>query len=184
MRNDHVQGNLSFKLMSLEFCIRDILSPPEKLLREAGVCTGMTVMDFGCGPGGFSIAAAHLVGNGGMVYAVDIHPLALQSVTRTAKQKKLSNVYVTNGEHINRIPDASVDIVLLYDVLHDIPEPVPILDEIRRVLKTDGLLSVSDHHLKEASILDEITLNCRFRYTGRDHHAFRFKHAEAGEAGE
>lgn len=62
MINTHHQSNFSFRLMSAEFRIRDWLHPPIKILQEAGVHRGMTVLDFGCGPGGFSLAAAQLVG--------------------------------------------------------------------------------------------------------------------------
>ena len=71
-----MQSDFSFRVMSLEFRLRDFFRPPERILREAGIRNGMTVLDFGCGPGGFSLAAAKLVGPDGRVYAVDNHPLA------------------------------------------------------------------------------------------------------------
>jgi len=52
------QSNLGFRLMSLMFCVRDWLRPPTRILQKAGVRPGMAVLDFGCGPGGFSLAAA------------------------------------------------------------------------------------------------------------------------------
>ena len=51
---------------------RGLLAPPEGLLSAAGANAGSTVVDVGCGPGFFTIAAAHLVGPAGHVYAVDI----------------------------------------------------------------------------------------------------------------
>jgi 23S rRNA U2552 (ribose-2'-O)-methylase RlmE/FtsJ len=70
-----MQSDFSFRAMSLEFRLRDFFRPPERILREAGIRDGLTVLDFGCGPGGFSQAAAKLVGPEGRVYAVDNHPL-------------------------------------------------------------------------------------------------------------
>jgi len=66
-----MQSDFSFRVMSLKFRLRDFFRPPERILREAGIRNGMTVLDFGCGPGGFSLAAAKLVGPGGRVYAAD-----------------------------------------------------------------------------------------------------------------
>lgn len=175
MRQPHLQSTLSFRLMCLEFRIRDLVSPPEQLLREAGVISGMTVLDFGCGPGGYTIAAARLVGRQGQVYALDIHPLARQSVSRAVTRKDLPQVRVLDGGELKRIPDSSVDMVMLYDVLHEIPAPAGILDEFRRILGERGLLSVNDHHLKEASILETVASDKRFRFAGRDHHAVRFE---------
>jgi len=62
------QSNLGFRLMSLMFCVRDWLRPPTRILQESGVRPGMAVLDFGCGRGGFSLAAASLVGPEGHVY--------------------------------------------------------------------------------------------------------------------
>jgi hypothetical protein len=49
------QSNLDFRLMSLEYRIRDALYPPVKILQEqeAEVRFVMTVLDFGCRPGSF-----------------------------------------------------------------------------------------------------------------------------------
>jgi ubiquinone/menaquinone biosynthesis C-methylase UbiE len=143
--------------MSLEFRIRDWLRPPIKIVREAGVHAGMTVLDFGCGPGGFSLAAAHLVGPEGRVFAVDINPLALRSVQRSAARQGLNNIQMVLGGSLADVPAGEVDTILLYDVLHDLPEPGLVLAELSRVLKPEGDLSVSDHHLKEASLLLMVT---------------------------
>lgn len=82
MAKTDFQSNLSFRLMALEYRLRDRRQPPLKTLDEVGVKQGMAVLDFGCGPGEFSLAAAELVGSAGTVYALDIHPLAIKSVKR------------------------------------------------------------------------------------------------------
>jgi len=158
---------LGFRLMALEFRIRDWLRPPRRILQEVELRPGMTVLDFGCGPGGFALAAARLVGPTGRVYALDVLPVALATVRRRAARSRLDTIEPAAADRIGDIPDASVDRVLLYDVLHDIPEPGPVLAEIRRVLKPDGLLSVSDHHLLEADIRRRICADDHFHCTGR-----------------
>lgn len=62
MTAQRLQSNLDFWLMSWAFRLRDWLHPLAGILHEAGVRPGMTVLDFGCGPGGLSLAAARLVG--------------------------------------------------------------------------------------------------------------------------
>ena len=47
------------------------------------------------------------------------------------------------------LPDDSVDVVLLYDTFHGLARPADVLRELHRVLKTDGVLSFHDHHMKE-----------------------------------
>lgn len=170
-----VQSAFSFRLMSLEFRLRDMLRPPEQVLREAGVKPGMTVVDFGCGPGGFSVAAARLVGPAGQVYAVDINPLALASVQRSAERRDMQNIRTMHGGTLDEVPGSSADIVLLYDILHDFPHPAPVMQGIHRVLKPGGLLSVSDHHLQEALILAAVTGGGLFRHIGSDRYTIGFE---------
>lgn len=174
MTKHRTQSNLSFRLMSLEFRLRDLMRPPVKILEEAGVRPGMAVLDFGCGPGGFSIAAARLVGPEGRVYAIDTHPLATEMLRRAAARKDIENIHATYGSDISWIMDKSVDIALLYDVLHDFTDPVPILAEIHRVLKPNGVLSVSDHHLKN-NAQDMVAATGFFLFSGSARQILKFE---------
>ncbi|MCU0582130.1 MAG: class I SAM-dependent methyltransferase, partial [Syntrophales bacterium] len=124
---------------------------------------GMTILDFGCGPGGFTLAAARLVGPEGLVYAADIHPLAIKSVQKAANKQRLNNIRTIFGERTTDIPRGSVDIVLLYDVLHGVPEPDIALMKLHRTLKPEGMLSVSDHHLQGDSLQSTVTRHGLFR---------------------
>jgi ubiquinone/menaquinone biosynthesis C-methylase UbiE len=166
-KKEHHQSDFSFRLMSLEFRVRDRLRPPIKILREAGVQSGMTVLDFGCGPGGFSLAAARLVGKEGRVYAVDINPLALESVQVAAKKESWDNIHSLSSNRISEVPSESVDLALLYDVLHGLSRPDLALAEIHRVLKPGGLLSASDHHLAKDFLVSMITSGGLYRLAGR-----------------
>ena len=163
MKRNRQQSNLSFRCMAAEFRIRDWLRPPINMLRDIGLLPGMTILDFGCGPGGYSLAAAHLVGAKGQVYALDIHPLALCMVMKAAKRRGLQNIHPILGSYPDDLPNESMDVVLLYDVLHDIPDTDSVLREIRRVLKPDGILSASDHHYGEAALLSKIAGSRLFR---------------------
>lgn len=56
---------------SLDNIFRRWLQNPWKILRPY-IKEGMTVLDFGCGPGYFTIAMAQMVGTSGWVIAVDL----------------------------------------------------------------------------------------------------------------
>ena len=164
--------------MALEYRLRDLVRPPDLILRQGGVRPGMAVLDFGCGPGSFSLAAAGLVGPEGHVYAVDIHPLAIRWMERAANRLGLGHLQIIHADELPRVPDASVDIALLFDVLHEAREPGPTLAEIRRVLKQSGVLSVTDHHLEEASLLHTVTGDGLFRLIPGGKGTFRFEPAK------
>ena len=47
-------------------------------------------------------------------------------------------------EHLQASIDEKVDYVFMYDVLHDLPKPHKALEEIYKVLKSDGSLTLID----------------------------------------
>lgn len=160
--------------MSLVFRIRDMVRPPEKVLQEVDLRPGMVVLDYGCGPGAFSLAVARLVGPAGRVYAVDIHPLAARFVERAAGKEGLENIQTIVGSSLEELAPQSIDVILLYDVLHLIPQPTAALEEMHRVLKPSGTLSVSDHHLKEGKLIATITTGGCFHLAARGYRTFQF----------
>jgi len=161
--------------MSLGFRLRDLVWPPHKILEETGLRPGMHVLDFGCGPGSYSLAAARLVGPEGRVYALDIHSLAIRHVAYAAARQGKTNICPVLGDNTGELPGESIDVALLYDVLHGIPDAEETLTGIHRVLKGGGLLSVRDHHLKEKAVLDLVTAAGLFRFSCRGRWTLRFK---------
>jgi ubiquinone/menaquinone biosynthesis C-methylase UbiE len=69
----------------------------------------------------------------------------------------LKNIEIIYSNCKTGLPDNSIDVVLLYDVLHELNKPNEVLKEIHRVLKSNGILSVSDHHMKENEIISKVT---------------------------
>jgi len=67
-------SNTHFRFMTLALKIRDIFKSPVNVLKEANIKVGDTVLDFGCGPGSYSLAAAKLSGESGKIYSLDKHP--------------------------------------------------------------------------------------------------------------
>lgn len=151
-------SNLHFNIMTLGFAVRDVVLNPKKKLLEAHIQPGFRVLDYGCGTGSYSIIASELVGNG-MVYALDNQPLAIARMNRKIVKSRLSNIRTIQSGCATGLEDSSIDVVLLYDILHMLSDPVSLLHELHRVLKAMGIISFSDHHLKEEEILSALTCN-------------------------
>lgn len=180
MKKRRQHNAVTYRLEMQVIRLRDRLRSPAKVLEAVGVREGMTVLDFGCGPGGFSLAAARLVGPNGRVYAHDVQPLAIEAVRRTAARRGLGNVQTLPSGRLSEIPEASVDVALLYDVLHITPEPESmqsILTAIHRTLKPNGRLSVSDHHIGEVPLSSTLTGGGLFRPAGRTRRTLEFRKA-------
>ena len=157
------QSNLDFRLMSLGFKFRDAVRPRLRILREAGIRPGFHVLDYGCGPGSYIVPLSGLVGEGGMVYALDVNPLAMRAVQKITAKKQLVNVRPVLSDCETGLPPDSLDMVLLYDILHDLSNAGEVLAELHRVLKPVGILSVSDHHMTHEEIESRVTAGGLFR---------------------
>jgi len=160
--------NAHFVFMSLGFGFRDLLFPPKSKLIQLGIIgAGDHILDFGCGTGSYSIAAARLVGSSGMVYGLDIHPLSIQKTKKSVLKKRLKNVKTIQSNCATGLEDDTIDVVLLFDTFHHLNDPEGVLKELHRVLKTKGILCANDHHVQEDQILSEITKNHLFALSRR-----------------
>lgn len=168
-------SNTGFKVMAFLFKIRDKRNPPKELLEEAGVKKGKQVVDYGCGPGSFVFPTAEMVGPKGKVIAIDKHPLAIQTIEKQSERKGLTNIQTILTDCDTKISSESIDIVLLYDVIHLFKEPKRILTEMYRVLKRSGLLSVSNPHMKKEDILKKIVENSDFKLVKQGEKTFSFQ---------
>lgn len=166
--------SLGFKLMSLVFKVRDLLRPRSDVLKEAEIEPGFAVLDFGCGPGSYIAPLVELVGPTGKIYALDIHPLAIHEVKKMAKRNGFENILTIESDCHTGLPDNSVDTALLYDVFHDLVHPDDVLRELHRVLKADGTLSFSDHHMKDEQVLTRVTGAGIFRLVRKSRKTYNF----------
>jgi ubiquinone/menaquinone biosynthesis C-methylase UbiE len=168
------QSGSGFGAMAMMFKIRDIIKPRKKVLEEAGLKPGFQVLDFGCGPGGYILPTLKIIGASGKIYALDKNPSAINTVKPIIEKNKLDNVFPILSDKATGLPDNSLDIVLLYDILHHLENPDDILRECRRVLKAGGILSVSDHHMEKQDIEKVITKNGLFQISNRGKLVYNF----------
>jgi len=59
-REKRLESDFTFRLMTFIYKFRDLLRNPRKSLEKAQLRRGMSVVDYGCGPGSFTVPAAAL----------------------------------------------------------------------------------------------------------------------------
>jgi len=161
-----VDSTIGFRLMTLMYLVRDLLQDPRRILEIAQLREGMRVADYGCGPGSFTIPAALIVGEGGRVYAIDIHPLAVSSVRERASKRGLRNVETILVQGYDTgIEASSIDRVLLIDTIHRIEDPGALFGELHRILKPDGLLFMHKGHMSMSEQRDLVEKSGLFEVT-------------------
>ncbi|MBU1202560.1 class I SAM-dependent methyltransferase [Patescibacteria group bacterium] len=120
-----------------------------KILSETLYITnGKRVADLGAGGGMFSLQAARLVGDQGVVYAVDIIKNTLLDIESKARMSKLYNIKAvwSNIEILGatKIPESSLDFVLLVNVLFQSDKHYEMMAEGHRLLKSEGKMLIID----------------------------------------
>ncbi len=175
---DKPKSNFDFRFMSLGYKFRDLFSPRRDVLKEAGIKPGFHVLDYGCGPGSYILVTAELVGKSGKIYALDIHPLAIQMIQSIVSKRQLTNVETICSDCKTGLPDNSVDVVLLYDTFHVLSDPNGVLEELHRVLKPNGILSFSDHHMEENEIVSKVANRELFKLSRKGKRTYSFSKEE------
>ncbi|MCD6469964.1 class I SAM-dependent methyltransferase [Candidatus Bathyarchaeota archaeon] len=149
---------------------------PYKLLKEAGLKPGQKVLEVGCGPGFFTIPAAKIVGEKGKVYALDVNPVAVETVRRKIKKKGLKNVEVMLADASETgLPNESIDVAFLFGVVHALDDVDAVMWEMHRVLKAKGVLSIQKSWWSEKKLLDTVTKNGLFSFKEKIGRVFKFE---------
>jgi ubiquinone/menaquinone biosynthesis C-methylase UbiE len=124
--------------------LRKFLHKPEKLLAPY-VREGMTVVDFGCGMGWFSIGMARMVGAAGRVISVDIQQQMHDILKKRAQRAEVADriqTILTDGA--SPCVEEPVDFALAFWVVHETPDVREFLNQIRSVLREGGRLLVAE----------------------------------------
>lgn len=123
----------------------------EELIAPAKIQDGQRVLDFGCGSGEVTVKLALQVGPRGSVVGADISMQLLNEAKKlydaSPCPERLAFVEIQDVEAPNdRLPfeDSSFDRVICKNVLEYVTDLQATLGELRRVLRTDGLVLVVD----------------------------------------
>ena len=113
--------------------IRRWAQPPSDIIEKLGITPNDTVMDFGCGPGFFTIELAKKAKN---VVAVDVSPEMLKKAQNKAKKAHQENIkFLQSDGKTIQLDDGTVDLILLVTVFHEVGDSGTVLKEFSRVLK-------------------------------------------------
>jgi ubiquinone/menaquinone biosynthesis C-methylase UbiE len=139
-------GHLFIKILAsaMESRFRYKFFSPEKFLEGINDLKGKNVLEIGCGTGFFTIPAARLIGEQGLLVSMDILQESVDIVSLKVAEAGLKNVRVIKGNAVKTdLPDQNFQTVILFGI---VPAPmIPLKDllkEIRRVLNYEGTLAV------------------------------------------
>ncbi|HET9109631.1 MAG TPA: methyltransferase domain-containing protein [Ktedonobacterales bacterium] len=116
----------------------------EQFFREAGVTTGMRVLDFGCGAGDVSFLVARMVGPTGQVIGLDRSPDGVATASRRARSLAVSNVRFVQGEVGTLADEEPFDAAVGRFVLMFCPDPVDVLRQVTARICPGGLIAFQE----------------------------------------
>ncbi len=114
---------------------------PQTVLKSIGAKPGKVMADLGSGPGFFTVPLAQIAGEGGLVYAVDSNQAMLNALKENLAKAGVNPqvVKIINGDVCSTgIPDASVDLVLFANLLHEVADRKAFFQELKRISKPDA----------------------------------------------
>ena len=122
---------------------------PHTNVSALGVESGMLVADFGAGSGAYAHAIAKILAKAGRVYVIDVQKDLLRRIHTEARKRGddsamelvWGDLEVVGG---SKIADGKIDLVLVSNLLFQVPDKSSILKEARRILKPSGRLAIID----------------------------------------
>jgi ubiquinone/menaquinone biosynthesis C-methylase UbiE len=149
---------IAFRMMTAFMKMMDFLGNfSERNFKTLELKPGQYVIDYGCGPARYIKNASNVVGDGGKVFAVDIHPLAIKKVKAKIKKFNLLNVEAVLAEgYYTPIADETADVIYALDMFHMIRQPKPFLTELNRLIKQDGIIIIEDGHQPRSDTIQKI----------------------------
>jgi len=126
----------------LDNSFRRLLQDPRKILKPY-IQKGMTVLDMGCGPGFFSIEIANMLAGSGKVISADMQDGMLEKVQRKIRGTELEQTISIHKCESDRIGlSEKVDFVLLFYMVHEVPDQVKLFTELKSILKPAGKIYI------------------------------------------
>lgn len=120
---------------------------PEATLRAVGIAANDTVVDLCCGDGYFTAALAHLAGPG-HVFGVDLDPAMLQQARSVCQQVGNCTFVEGDARELHSRITAPVDVVLIANTFHGVPDKTGLAQTIHDVLKPGGRFIVINWHAR------------------------------------
>jgi ubiquinone/menaquinone biosynthesis C-methylase UbiE len=126
---------------------------PDRMLAALDIKKGSVVADIGAGVGYHVWRLADIVGPAGKVIGEDIQEGMIRLLRKNVDDRKLRNVEIILGTATDpKLPENSLDLVLMVDVYHEFSEPATMMKHIQQALKPDGRVVLVEFRKEDANV--------------------------------
>jgi SAM-dependent methyltransferase len=139
-QGEHVHKRYPERLaFTLDNRVRRFLEPPDRLVSQLGLKATDVVVDFGCGPGFYTIPIARVVTR---TIAVDVSSHMLERTVSNAKMNHVTVEALASDGTAIKLDDGIVDLIFLSHVFHEVANRPKVLSEFLRIMKRSGRLAI------------------------------------------
>jgi SAM-dependent methyltransferase len=125
---------------------RDAWQKPDEVIRALKLAPEALVADIGAGTGYFAVRLARAVPKG-QVYGVDAEPDMVRYLGERARREGLANLTAVAAKPADPGLPAAVDLVILVDTYHHVPDRERYFRDLKKALKPGGRLAIIDFTL-------------------------------------
>ena len=125
---------------------RDEWQKPDDVIRALKLAPEALVADIGAGTGYFAVRLARAVPKG-RVYGVDAEPDMVRYLAHRARREELANLTAVAAKPADPGIPAAVDVVILVDTYHHVPDRERYFRDLKKSLKPRGRLAIIDFTL-------------------------------------
>lgn len=125
-----------------------MFSNPQSVLSQLHIDAGMTVADFGCGSGHYTLLLSEIVGPSGKIFSFDIQKEILARIKNIAISQGLENINFVWADldepNSTLLKQESVDRVFMTNILFQVEDKKALIREAKRILKKNGKVVLVD----------------------------------------
>ncbi|XP_069111903.1 S-adenosylmethionine-dependent methyltransferase Rv2258c-like [Argopecten irradians] len=139
---------LDARMTNTDTVVEQLFTPVKKLTK-----TVTTVLDLGSGVGCVTRALRRHFPDAD-IYGVDYSDIATTKAIAAAEAEGVKNIKFIKEDATSLPADwtGKFDWVILFDLLHDLPDQESVMKEVKRVLKDDGAVSITDPDIHSSHI--------------------------------
>jgi ubiquinone/menaquinone biosynthesis C-methylase UbiE len=143
-QSDYVLGHTPVEQQRLIRQARFLAPATEHFLQDAGIVSGMRVLDIGCGMGDVTMLVAQLVGPAGRVVSIDLDQASIDTAQKRARAVGLDNTTFHHADILTFADARPFDAIVGRLVLEFLPDPVAAICRLTGLLRSGGIMALQE----------------------------------------
>jgi len=143
-QSDYVLGHTPIEQQRLIRQARFFAPATAHFLQDAGIVSGMRVLDIGCGMGDVTMLVAQIVGPAGRVVSIDLDQASIETAQRRTSALGLDNTTFHRADLLAFTDAKPFDAIVGRLVLEFLPDPIAAICRLSGLLRPGGIMALQE----------------------------------------